>query len=156
MRKVITFFIITTISWLGTYAQDLESIRLLYKDATKSKEQAEAFYEPVKEVTQADQPVLVAYKGAGLMLLARYEKLANRGPSVKEAAQWIEQAVSADPENAEIRLIRLSVQEHLPRFLKYNQHIDEDRQFIQQALPSLKDESLTAMINGYFEEFSTK
>ena len=141
---------------MGSYAQDLESIRLLYKDATKSKEQAEAFYEPVKEVTRADKPVLVGYKGAGLMLLARYEKLANRGPRVKEAVQWIEQAVSADPENAEIRLIRLSVQEHLPRFLKYHQHIEEDRQFIQQALPSITDESLAAMINGYFEEFSTK
>lgn len=155
MKKVISSFVIVA-SWLTLQAQDLADIRLLYRDATKSKEQAEAFFEPLKGVTQSDEPVLVAYKGSGLMLLARYEKLANRGPKVKEAAQWIEQAVAAEPENAEIRLIRLSVQEHLPRFLKYNQHIEEDRQFVQQALPSIKDESLKAMINGYFEEFSKK
>lgn len=156
MRKLITLFIIAATSWLGTQAQDLANIRLLYKDATKSKEQAEAFYDPLKEVTKADKPVLVAYKGAGLMLLARYEKLANRASSVKEAVQWIEQAVGDDPENAEIRLIRLSVQEHLPRFLKYHQHIEDDREFVQQALPSLKDESLKAMVQGYFDEFSTQ
>jgi len=155
MKKVIASFVIVA-SWLTLQAQDLANIRLLYRDATKSEEQAKAFFEPLKGVTQSDEPVLVAYKGSGLMLLARYEKLANRGPKVKEAAQWIEQAVAAEPENAEIRLIRLSVQEHLPRFLKYNQHIEEDRQFVQQALPSIKDESLKAMINGYFEEFSKK
>lgn len=149
-----SFFMVTT--WLALQAQDLADLRLLYKDATRSKEQAEAFYEPLKGVAQSDNPVLVAYKGAGMMLLARYEKLANRGPKVKEAARWIEQAVAAEPENAEIRLIRLSVQEHLPRFLKYNQHIEEDRLFVRQALPSLKDEGLKAMINGYFNEFSKK
>src|SRR5690606_2776110 len=107
-------------------------------------------------VTKNDEPVLAAYKGAGLMLLARYEKLAARGPKVKEAVPWIEQAIANEPNNAEIRLIRLSVQEHLPKFLKYHQNIEDDRQFIRQALPSLEDQGLKAMINGYFDEFSKK
>jgi|SRR5690606_16406188 len=136
-------------------AQELDTLRLLYRDATKSKEQAQAFYEPLAAVTKNDKPVLVAYKGAGLMLLARYEKLAARGPKVKEAVPWIEQAVAAAPDNAEIRLIRLSVQEHLPKFLKYNQNIENDRQFIEQALPSVEDAGLKAMITGYFDSFST-
>ncbi len=153
MHYVITF-LVASMGLSIAQAQELSDIRLLYKDATKSKEQAEAFYEPVKAVEKTDKPVLVAYKGAGLMLMARYEKLANRGPKVKEAAQWIEQAVANDPDNAEIRLIRLSVQEHLPRFLKYNGQIEEDRQFVEQARPSLKDESLKAMIDGYFDTFS--
>ncbi len=137
-------------------AQETNDIRLLYKEATKSEAQAQAFYEPLAHVTKTDDPVLVAYKGSGLTLLARYERLADRGPKVKEAVQWIEQAVADEPDNAEIRLIRLSVQEHLPKFLKYHQHIEDDRQFIQQALPSLEDEGLKAMINGYFDEFSKK
>ena len=155
MKNVITLFVVATVA-TALYAQDLTNIRLLYKDATQSKENAEAFYAPLYNVTQTDNPVLVAYKGAGLTLLARYEKLTDRGPKVKEAVQWIEKAIATDPENVEIRLIRLSVQEHLPRFLKYNQDIEEDRKFVQQALPSVNDESLKSMINGYFEEFSTQ
>lgn len=135
-------------------AQNLSDIRLLYKDATKSQEQAEAFYEPLHQVSMSDKPVLIAYKGSGLALLARYERLSARGPKVKEAVQWIEQAVAEEPNNAEIRLIRLSVQEHLPKFLKYNHNIDEDKQFVLEALPTIQDEGLRAMINGYFSEFS--
>ena len=154
MKNVIALFIALA-AWTTLFAQDLTHIRRLYKDAIQSKEKAEAFYEPLHSVTQTDNPVLAAYKGAGLTLLARYEKLADRGPKVKEAVHWIEQAVSDAPENVEIRLIRLSVQEHLPRFLKYHQNIEEDRELVQQALPSIQDESLKAMIQGYFEEFST-
>lgn len=155
MGKMLVF-IIACWSTVTVHAQDRDNIRLLYKDATKSREQAEAFYEPLKAVDKSDKPELVAYKGAGLMLLARYEKLAERGPKVREAAAWIEEAVERAPENPEIRLIRLSVQEHLPKFLKYRQHIEEDRQFVQQALPSVTDAGLKAMINGYFDEFSKK
>lgn len=154
MKKLFSLLTVLSCAVL-VCAQDLDTLRLLYRDATKSEEQAMAFYEPLAAVTKNDQPVLVAYKGAGLMLLARYEKLAARGPKVKEAVPWIEQAVADEPDNAEIRLIRLSVQEHLPKFLKYNQHIEDDRQFIRQALPSLDDAGLKAMINGYFDSFST-
>src|SRR5690606_39487961 len=138
MRKLFALAVALMYTAL-VHAQDLDDLRLLYRDATKSEEQAQAFYEPLAGVTRSDKPILVAYKGAGLMLLARYEKLAARGPKVKEAVPWIEQAVADEPDNAEIRLIRLSVQEHLPKFLKYNQHIEDDRQFIRQALPSVDD-----------------
>lgn len=155
MKKLLCLIALLSCASL-TRAQDFDAIRLLYKEATKSETQANAFYKPVANVTKADNPVLVAYKGAGLMLLARYEKLAARGPKVKEAVTWIEQAVAEKPDNTEIRLIRLSVQEHLPKFMKYSQDIEEDRRFIQQALPSLRDEGLIAMVNGYFDTFSKK
>lgn len=154
MKKLFSILAILSSAML-VCAQNVDDLRVLYRDATKSEEQAQAFYEPLTEVTKDDKPVLVAYKGAGLMLLARYEKLTERGPKVKDAVPWIEQAVADDPDNPEIRLIRLSVQEHLPKFLKYSQDIEDDRQFIQQALPSVTDSGLKAMINGYFDSFST-
>src|SRR5690606_18297095 len=105
MKKLFLLFLFISCTVVAG-AQDLDTLRLLYRDATQSKELAQAFYEPLAGVTKNDRPVLVAYKGAGLMLLARYEKLTERGPKVKEAVQWIEQAVADDPDNAEIRLIR--------------------------------------------------
>ena len=155
MKKLVVFLILVSTAVAGR-SQDLNTLRLLYRDATQSEEQARAFYAPLAEVAQSDKPALVAYKGAAMALLARYEKLAARGAKVKEAVAWIEQAVSEEPDNAEIRLIRLSVQEHLPKFLKYNSNIEDDRQFIQQALPTIKDTGLTAMINGYFDTFPTE
>lgn len=155
MKKLFVLLVLVSTAIVGR-SQDLNALRLLYRDANLSEEQAQAFYAPLADVTQNDKPVLVAYKGAAMALLARYEKLAARGGKVKEAVTWIEKAVSEEPDNAEIRLIRLSVQEHLPKFLKYNSNIEDDRQFIQQALPTIKDAGLTAMINGYFDTFPTE
>ena len=155
MKQLFTFLILVSYATAG-WSQDLDALRLLYRDATRSEEQARAFYTPLADVTKSDKPVLVAYKGAALALLVRYEKLTARGPKVKEAMPWIEQAVNDDPNNPEIRLIRLSVQEHLPKFLKYNSNIEADRKFIEQALPTIKDAGLAKMINGYFDTFSTE
>lgn len=139
---------------LTTQAQSLDELRLQYRDATESEATAQGFYDRVAQIEQANKPVMVAYKGAGLMLLARYAKLSERSSKVREAAEWIENAVAREPNNAEIRLIRLSVQEHLPKIVRYNQAIDEDREFIKSALPNLEDQTLRAMISSYFEEFS--
>ena len=153
MKNAVLFFL-----FLGSIALSAQSttIRNAYREATKSEEKANAFYQLVDEVSQSDKAVMVAYKGAAKMLLARYEPLTKRKPKIKEAVEWIEKAVKADPDNAEIRLIRLSVQENLPKFLGYNDNLDEDKKFVKEALPNLKDKELAEMIKGYFAEFSKR
>jgi hypothetical protein len=155
MYKCTVLFLLLLGGMTG-HAQVSNEIRLSYKNATQSKENALAFFEKVKSYQMSDEPVLVAYKGAGLMLLARYEPLTQRTAKVKDAVEWIENAVKRDPEKAEIRLIRLSVQENLPKMLGYHKDQAADRAFIEKAYPNLKDENLKQMIEGYFAEFSKK
>lgn len=131
-------------------------IRNSYRAATKSETDAEKFYDLVKNTTSSDKAELVAYKGAAKALLARYEPLAKRKQKLKEGIQWVEDAIAKSPKNVEVRLVRLSIQENIPKFLKYNENIEEDRKFIKDALPSIKDKGLSEMINGYFKEFSQK
>jgi hypothetical protein len=147
-------FLLFSSSW--AFAQVSSEVRLSYRKATQSKEGAFAFYEMVKDHKNSDAPVLAAYKGAGLMLLARYEPLTQRAAKVKEAVEWIENALKKDPDDIEIRLIRLSVQEHLPKMLGYHKNREEDRDFIKKSYPTLQDKELKQMIDGYFAEFSKK
>jgi hypothetical protein len=56
----------------------------------------------------------------------------------------IEQAVTEDPSNVEIRFVRLSIQTHCPWFLPYHQQEKEDRSFLiahrgQVNSPTLKN-----------------
>lgn len=153
MKNTILFVLL--LGSISLFAQST-TIRKAYREATKSEDKASAFYNLVDDVSQTDKAVMVAYKGAGKMLLARYAPLTKRKPKIKDAVEWIEKAVKADSDNAEIRLIRLSVQENLPKFLGYNDNIDEDKKFVKDALPNIKDKELTEMINGYFAEFSKK
>jgi len=145
-----------TFLWSFTVIAQTSEIRNSYHAATKSEEKAQSFYELVKDVTKSDKAEMVAYKGAAKALLARYEPLTKRKEKLKEGIEWVEDAVAKSPKSAEVRLIRLSIQENLPKFLKYHQNIDEDRKFIKEALPNIKDSNLVEMINGYFNEFSKK
>jgi hypothetical protein len=42
----------------------------------------------------------------------------------------VEKAIKNDPNNIEIRLIRLSIQENTPKILKYKSNITEDKNII--------------------------
>lgn len=137
------------------FAQNSE-IRTSYRAATESEAKAKAFYELVDGTTSSDKAEMMAYKGAGITLLARFEPLTKRSAKVKSGIKWIDDAIKKSPNNVEVRLIRLSVQENLPKMFKYNTHIESDRKFIKDALPTIQDKDLVKMINGYFADFSGK
>ena len=144
-------FCIAQFSWAQT-----SEIRTSYYDATKSEEKAKAFYKLVENTSSSDKAEMMAYKGAGITLLARFEPLTKRSAKVKSGIKWIDDAIKKSPNNVEVRLIRLSVQENLPKMFKYNTQIESDKKFIKDALPNIKDKDLVKMINGYFDEFSPK
>ena len=138
---------------IQVFAQSTE-IRNAYREATKSEENAKTFYQHVKDVSESDAAVMMAYKGAGKTLLARYAPLLDRKEKIKDGIGWIENAVKKSPNDVEIRLIRLSIQENLPKLFKYNDDIESDKKFIKEAMLHIKDKGLLEMINGYFEGFS--
>ncbi|MGB6084356.1 hypothetical protein [Moheibacter sp.] len=147
-------FIFFTLSFSLTIFAQSSELRKSYREATQSEAKASSFYEHVKNVSNSDKAVMLAYKGAGQTLLARYEPLLQRKDKVKAGIDLVEKAIQQDPDNVEIRLIRLSIQENLPKMFKYNTEIESDKKFIQSALPEIKDKSLVEMIKGYFAEFS--
>lgn len=59
----------------------------------------------------------------------------------------IEQAIKKEPDNVELRFIRLSVQKNAPNFLGYHSNIKEDIQFIKNNRSQIKSN----VINQYIE-----
>lgn len=151
------YFVLLSFFFLNQwgFAQTSE-IRTAYKAATESETKAKAFFKLVEDITSSDKAEMLAYKGAGMTLLARYEPLTKRSAKVKAGIKWIDDAIAKAPNNVEVRLIRLSIQENLPKMFKYNTHIESDKKFIKEALPTIKDSDLEKMIKGYLAEFSGK
>ena len=108
-------------------AQSLEKVRVAYTTASDSKENAVAFVELMANAPTTDV-VLSAYKGASKMILAKYG--GNRIALLKEGKPLLENALKQQPQNAELHLIRLSVQEHLPKVVPYRNDITDDKDFI--------------------------
>jgi hypothetical protein len=108
-----------------------EEIRKLYPNANSSEANASVFASKLKEVSEKDAAILLAYKGASIIMVSKFEKkLSNKISRLKEGAKWIEKAVASDPKNVEIRLVRLSIQENLPNIVHYKKNKTEDKNFI--------------------------
>lgn len=121
------YFIILFLSFGALQAQSLEKVRVAYTTASDSKENAVAFAELMTNTPTTDV-VLNAYKGASKMILAKFG--GNRIALLKEGKPLLENALKQQPQNAELHLIRLSVQEHLPKVLPYRNDITDDKNFI--------------------------
>jgi hypothetical protein len=112
------------------FPQDLSQVRDKYYYASKTKESAQEFYEMLSDYKKNNQ-TLIAYKGAAIVLKSKYTTiLKNKKSLFIEGVTLIENAVKNNPDNCEIRLIRLSIQENTPKFLKYNGNIETDKKHI--------------------------
>lgn len=110
--------------------QDISTVRENYIQASQSKEKANEFNELMVNYT-GENKTMLAYKGASIALKAKFatdrktkKELFTKGITI------LEQAVKADSNNAEIRLIRLSIQENTPKILNYKANIQEDKKLI--------------------------
>src|SRR5690606_30883120 len=75
----------------------------------------------------------LAYLGALQAILAKHVfNPISKLNTFKEGKKNIEQAIKIEPDNAELRFIRLSIQKNAPSFLGYRSRINEDIEFIKK------------------------
>ncbi|WP_281321873.1 hypothetical protein [Flavobacterium aestivum] len=109
----------------------ITEVRKLYASASGSESNAKEFASKLSEVTKEDNKTLVAYKGASMTIVSRLEKKgADKSKKFKEGSSLIEYAVANEPNAIEIRMIRLSVQENVPKIVNYRANKKEDAKFL--------------------------
>src|SRR5699024_3692328 len=107
MMKKLLLPVLFLFSVLG-FSQDLETIRAQYPKAKDSSEITDQLYEELSEVPE-DQVVLSAYKGAVSALKADFAKgVGKKINFIKEGANLLDNAVAAEPDNVEVRYLRLT------------------------------------------------
>ena len=110
---------------------DISEIRKLYPSAANSEVASKEFLSKLSEVTTESNKILLAYKGSSITISAKFEKkISDKIKAFKEGSKLVEFAITSDPNNIEIRLIRLSIQENVPAIVKYNKNKKEDAAFI--------------------------
>ena len=130
----------------------LPKLRQQYQQAAASKEAGEKFHQLMSAYTQQNAVVL-AYKAAAEAIRARDASMLSKLTYVQQASKQFEQAVQLDPNNPEVRFLRLSVESNLPSFLGLSQHVDEDRQFLLKTLLQHPNSGLDAESFGLVRDF---
>jgi len=155
MKVLLSIFFIT---FFATSPPELAKLRIDYVNANGNKMLIEVLIDELSEVTKNDKKVFVAYKGAVLTMQSKYVKGKERKELFKQGISLIEYAVTSDPNNIEIRVIRLSIQENVPKLLKYNANISDDKEFILSNYRIISSKGVKDFVRRYVmqsESFSS-
>lgn len=150
MIKQALFILFFTLVSLGLYATNREDLRSAFIDASQNQKLRESFHDSVAEM-DLKQPFVQAYFGASKTLLAEvflnpYSKYTN----FKEGTVLIDKAITAEPNNPELRYLRFLIQSNSPDFLGYNDNKNEDYSIITEAISGAVEKA-SWMI--YFDAF---
>lgn len=101
----------------------------------------------LKELPQSDDQK--AYLGTTMMKAAEFEKnLGEKLSKFKAGKSLLEEAINHSSTNVEYRFLRLIIQEHAPKILKYDTQLSADAEFIKLHLDKAPTE-VKAAIKSY-------
>lgn len=146
--KVIFLFIGLMVA--PAISPDLDTIREKYREASGSEDTTKKLFDGLSVVGKNDNMTMVAYKGAVTTLMSKYtEGIKDKKTFFKDGRELLEFALETEPENVEIRCIRLSVQENAPKITGYKKNIDQDKLFILDNYASMTDKGAKDFVKGY-------
>lgn len=123
------FSIVATL-FLVFQGGDLEALRNSYSKANLSNEGAKNFIAVADKTTSSD-PVISGYRAAAQILEAKVTTEKNKRKTfVKNGASALESLIKSNENNTELRVIRMSVQENIPKIVGYSKNLKEDKTFI--------------------------
>jgi hypothetical protein len=135
------------------HAQELKVLRLEYPTATLDMHTAETLSKSLAHISKKDDAIFLAYKGALLTIQAKFTKpIKDKKAYLKQGVTLLEHAISKEPENIELRCLRMGVQENSPKVMKYKGHIDEDKKFLIDHYTSVKNQEIKHLIEGYVRQ----
>ncbi|MDR6460914.1 hypothetical protein J2786_004065 [Chryseobacterium vietnamense] len=145
MKLILSFFA----AFVFLFQSDLETLRNSYAKATESNSNTQNFIDTAEKQSGSDA-VTVGYKAAAKIMEAKIAK-SNRKSLVKTGATSLEAVIKSNPNNAELRLIRMSVQENIPKIVGYRGSLKDDKAFLLNNYSKQN-----TALKGYIKRFATQ
>lgn len=131
---------------------DIVKIRELYYKASTNKKDSETFSEKMKTISGIDASLVNGYTGMSYMIKANHSyNPYNKLSFFMKGKDLLDNAITSDAQNVELRFLRYCVQTNAPGFLGYSGKIAEDKKVILLNYHKLKDEDLKKRINEYMQ-----
>ncbi len=132
---------------------DLSEVRNLYMAAAAQEASCVKLVNSLNNINAREQATLAGYKACGTMMMANYQiNPISKLNSFNEGKKLLDQCVSWDVNNTELRFLRFSAQCESPAFLGYTDNIEMDKSLILRTFPYLNDIELQQMIRNYMVE----
>jgi hypothetical protein len=132
----------------------LNEIRLLYKQASENESVVPILLEKLQASATQQKAVLLGYRGAVFALQGKYAWMPfSKLSFLQDALATLHKAIQQDPENVEIRFLRLTVEKNIPMFLGMAIHLTEDKDKILENILAVSTEpEMRQVIASYILE----
>jgi hypothetical protein len=128
----------------------MEDIRNWYQKAATEKNTCEELINQLSTVEVETNPLLFGYRGSATMMMAQHvSNPFSKLSYFHKGKNMLDEAISADQKNMELRFLRFAAQTEAPAMLGYRGEIEEDKKLILHALPASDDRSLRQLIIGF-------
>ena len=124
---VLILLLILSNSYSTVKAKELQDIRKSYIDCDISKESSKAFFE-LAEKSDLKNNVNKAYLAAAKMVKAKFGiNPISKLLLFKAGRDELEKLIKSEPNNIEMKYIRLAIQHTAPKFLSYRDNLEQDK-----------------------------
>lgn len=145
---VISLFLLHSIGY--TQELDLNEVRKDFNLGVKDEELCVQHLNSLEKY--ADDPVERGYKGAYQMFMAKHTSNPFKKMNYfKTGKKILETEIDGNPDQVELRFIRLCIQYYIPKYLGYHHEIDQDKQFVLDNLFRMKDAYTKSLIYKYLK-----
>lgn len=121
---------IATVFTMFLQSGNVESLRNAYAKANSSTESAKSFIKLAENASGSDVTTS-GYKAAADIMQAKVTTEKNKRKSyVTKGAKSLESLIASNLNHIELRLIRLSIQENIPKIVGYHKNQKEDKDFL--------------------------
>lgn len=146
-----TAFIVLLSFTVFSASSSLLEVRKLYFSEITSKEESLAFIDLLKNAEEGIE--IEGYRAGATMISSKYEfSPFSKLSTFSDGKEALENIIEEHPNNLELRLIRLTIQENAPNIVHYNDKIETDRAFLKFHKPSLSDFDLINRIESYLNK----
>lgn len=130
----------------------LDEVRTNYNKLAADKELCKKMILELEE-TKNNSDIHLAYLGGLQAIWANHVfSPISKLKTFNKGKKNIEKAIEKEPDNVELRFIRLSVQKNAPSFLGYQSNIKEDIEFIKNNRSEIKSDILNKHIEPLLKE----
>lgn len=147
--------LLSLILWSTTaVAQDtlLTSVRKNIGEVFKTESICFSFYNAFEKVDVSANNILVGYKGAVLLGMARHDpNVFKKMGYFSDGKELLEKSIANDPQNIELRFLRLTIQTHIPSFLGYNENKEKDKAFVLANLDKAPSELFRTKVRNFIK-----
>ncbi len=149
--KLVYFLLIFAFGILKS--QSLEEFRGYLKTGESSAEVSKTFLEKSKSAFETTKkPIYEAFYAVSNFFMAKHSvNPINKLSYFNKGKKLLDDAVKSEPNNLEIRLMRLISQEKTPKILGYKSSIASDKDFILKNYKNSPDKDLINFIKKYLK-----